>query len=92
MGGLLLSYWVHRARQSGGLSRAPAPCRLMGSVTQHAWAQALWTPAVTLLVLINISVSFTTRTITWRGISYTMLSPQHVVVRRPRVPVPPSQA
>jgi hypothetical protein len=57
------------------------------TTAQHAWAHTLWTPVVTALVLMNIAVSFTTRTITWRGISYTMLSPQHVVVHRgPRVP------
>jgi hypothetical protein len=41
----------------------------------------------------NICVSYTTRTITWRGISYTMLSPQHVVMHPgPHVPVPPTKA
>jgi ceramide glucosyltransferase len=94
-GGLLLSYWVLTGLGSLAVCRAARYCLSAHgfSVAQHAWAQALWTPAVTALALINISVSFTTRTITWRGISYTMLSPQHVVVHtRPRVPVPPSQA
>jgi ceramide glucosyltransferase len=94
-GGLLLSYWVLTGLGSLAVCQG-ARQRLSAhgfTVAQHAWAQALWTPAVTLLVLVNISVSFTTRTITWRGISYTMLSPQHVVVHtRPRVPAPPSQA
>jgi ceramide glucosyltransferase len=93
VGGLLLSYWVITGLGSLAVCRG-ARRRLSAhgfTVTQHAWAQALWTPAVTLLALINISVSFTTRTITWRGISYTMLSPQHVVMHtEPRVPVPPS--
>lgn len=94
-GGLLLSYWVITGLGSLAVCRG-ARQRLSAhgfTVAQHAWAQALWTPAVTLLALINISVAFTTRTITWRGISYTMRSPQHVVVHtEPRVPVPPSQA
>jgi ceramide glucosyltransferase len=94
-GGLLLSYWVLTGLGSLAVCQG-ARQRLSAhgfTVAQHAWAQALWTPAVTLLVLVNISVSFTTRTITWRGISYTMLSPQHVVVHtRPRVPAPPAQA
>jgi hypothetical protein len=94
-GGLLLGYWIvsgvgclvvcHAARQrvsSHGFA-----------IGQRAWVQALWTPAVTLLALMNICVSYTTRTITWRGISYTMLSPQHVVMHPgPRVPAPPSKA
>jgi hypothetical protein len=94
-GGLLLSYWVLTGLGSLAVCRA-ARLRLSAhgfTVAQHAWAQALWTPAVTVLALTNIAVSFTTRTITWRGISYTMLSPQHVVMHTgPRVPVPPSQA
>ena len=94
-GGLLLSYWVITGLGSLAVCRR-ARQRLSAhgfTVAQHAWAQALWTPAVTLLALINISMSFTTRTITWRGISYTMRSPQHVVVHTgPHVPVPPSQA
>jgi ceramide glucosyltransferase len=94
-GGLLLSYWVLTGLGSLAVCRA-ARHRLSAygfTVAQHAWAQALWTPAVTILALTNIAVSFTTRTITWRGISYTMLSPQHVVVHTgPRVPLPPSQA
>jgi hypothetical protein len=90
---LLLSYWVITGLGSLAVCRG-ARRRLSAqgfTVPQRAWAQALWTPVVTLLVLINISVSFTTRTITWRGISYTMLSPQHVVTHRePRVLAPPS--
>jgi ceramide glucosyltransferase len=94
MGGLLLSYWVITGL--GSLVVCRGACRRLSAhgftVAQCAWAQALWTPAVTLLALINIAASFTTRTITWRGISYTMLSPQHVVTHsRPRVPAPPSQ-
>ena len=93
MGGLLLSYWVITGLGSLAVCRG-ARQRLSAhgfTVAQHAWAQALWTPAVTLLALINISVSFTTRTITWRGISYTMLAPQHVVMHTgPRVPAPPA--
>jgi ceramide glucosyltransferase len=93
MGGLLLSYWVITAL--GSLMVCQGANRRLSAhgftVAQDAWAQALWTPAVTLLALINISTSFTTRTITWRGISYTMLSPQHVVMHTgPRVLVPPS--
>ena len=94
-GGLLLSYWMitgigslvvcHGARQRLSIHGF--------TVAQHAWTQALWTPAVTLLALINIAIAFTTRTITWRGIAYTMLSPQHVVMHTgPRVPAPPSEA
>jgi ceramide glucosyltransferase len=94
-GGLLLSYWVSAGLSSLAVCRA-ARLRLSAhgfTTAQHAWAHTLWTPVVTALVLMNIAVSFTTRTITWRGISYTMLSPQHVVVHRgPRVPALPSQA
>ena len=92
-GGLLLSYWVITGL--GSLAVCRGACQRISAhgftVAQHAWAQALWTPAVTLLALINISVSFTTRTITWRGISYTMLAPQHVVMHTgPHVPAPPA--
>jgi ceramide glucosyltransferase len=94
VGGLLLSYWPITGLGSLTVCRG-ARWRLSANgftAAQRAWAQALWAPAVTLLVLINIVASFTTRTITWRGISYTMLSPQHVVMHSgPRVPVPPSQ-
>ncbi len=94
-GGLLLSYWVITGLGSLAVCRG-ARQRLSAhgfTVAQRAWIQALWTPAVTLLALINISVAFTTRTITWRGISYTMRSPQHVVMHTgPRVPAPPSEA
>ncbi|HSF33692.1 MAG TPA: hypothetical protein VLK82_24905, partial [Candidatus Tectomicrobia bacterium] len=62
------------------------------STRQRTWTHALWAPAATALVLVNMAVSLTTRTITWREISYTMLSPQHVIVhRRPRVPASSSQ-
>ena len=66
MDGLLLSYWVITGLGSLAVCHG-ARQRLSAHgfvVTQHAWAQALWTPAVTLLALVNISVSFTTRTIT----------------------------
>jgi ceramide glucosyltransferase len=93
-GGLLLSSWAIAGLGSVAVCRGVRR-RLAThgfTIAQHAWAQALWTPAVTALVLVNIAVSWTTRTITWRGISYTMLSPQHVVVHRgPRVPAPPPQ-
>jgi ceramide glucosyltransferase len=93
--GLLLSYWVISGLGSLAVCRA-ARQRLSAhgfTIAQHAWVHALWTPAVTALALTNIAVSLTTRTITWRGISYTMLSPQHVVVHRgPRVPALPPQA
>jgi cellulose synthase/poly-beta-1,6-N-acetylglucosamine synthase-like glycosyltransferase len=93
MGGLLLSYWVITGLGSLMVCRG-ARQRLAAhgfTSAQRAWAQALWTPAVTLLALINIAVSFTTRTITWRGLSYTMLSPQHVIMHPgPRVPAPPA--
>jgi hypothetical protein len=95
MGGLLLSYWVITGL--GGLAVCRAARQRLAvhgfTIDQQAWVQALWSPIVTLLALINIAVSFTTRTITWRGISYTMFSPQHVVRHPPgpRVPVPPVQ-
>jgi ceramide glucosyltransferase len=93
--GLLLSYWVINGLSSFAICRA-ALQRLSAhgfTVTQRAWGQALWAPAVTALALANIVASLTTRTITWRGISYTMLSPQHVIVHHgPRVQVPSSQA
>ena len=83
---MLLSYWVITGLGSLAVCRA-AMQRLSAhgfTVAQHTRAHALWTPAVTALALVNIAVSLTTRTITWRGISYTMLSPQHVVVHRQR--------
>jgi cellulose synthase/poly-beta-1,6-N-acetylglucosamine synthase-like glycosyltransferase len=90
--GLLLSYWVINGLGSLTVCRA-ALHRLSAhgfTVVQHAWAHALWVPAVTGLVLVNMAVSWTTRTITWRGISYTMLSPQHVIVHRQRRGTTPS--
>ena len=52
-GGLLLSYWVITGFGSLAVCRG-ARQRLSAhgfTVAQHAWAQALWTPAVTLLAL-----------------------------------------
>jgi ceramide glucosyltransferase len=93
--GLLLSYWAINGIGSLAVCRA-ALQRLSAhgfTTAQRAWGQALWAPAVTALALANIMVSLTTRTITWRGISYTMVSSQHVVVRRePRIPGSSSQA
>jgi hypothetical protein len=94
-GGLLLSYWVGNG--IGALSVCRAALQRLSahgfSVAQRVWPQALWAPVVTALVLANMAVSLTTRTITWRGISYTMLSPQHVIVHRAsRVPAPSSWA
>jgi ceramide glucosyltransferase len=93
--GLLLSYWVINGIGSSIVCRA-ALQRLSAHgfpVAQRTWAQALWAPAVTALVLVNIAVSLATRTITWRGISYTMVSSQHVVVHRePHDPACASQA
>jgi ceramide glucosyltransferase len=82
--GLLLSYWL-----VGGIGNA-AVCRAARqqleahgfAVAQRAWPQALWAPGVTALALVNLAASLTTRTITWRGISYTMRSAQQVVVHR----------
>jgi hypothetical protein len=93
--GLLLSYWVLSALGGLAIARA-ARQRLVAqgfAVAPHAWTHALWNPVVTALVLTNIVVSWTTRTITWRGIVYTMLSPQHVVIHPgPHAPAPRSQA
>jgi ceramide glucosyltransferase len=93
--GLLLGYWVINGIGSSMVCGA-ALQRLSAhgfTAAQRIWAQALWAPAVTALALLNIAVSRTTRTITWREISYTMLSPQQVIVhRRPCVPAPSSQA
>jgi hypothetical protein len=89
---LLLSYWVINGLGSLVVCRA-ALHRLSAhgfTIVQHAWAHALWAPAVTVLVLVNMTVSWTTRTITWRGIAYTMLSPQHVIVHRQRRATTPS--
>jgi ceramide glucosyltransferase len=92
--GLLLSYWVVMGLGSLVVCRA-ALQRLSAhgfTVVQHTWAQALWVPAVIALALTNLATSLMTRTITWRGISYTMRSPQHVIVHHEsRVPVPSSQ-
>jgi ceramide glucosyltransferase len=94
-GGLLLSYWVINGCSNLAVCRA-ALQRLSAqgcASAQRAWAQVLWVPAVMALALVNIAVSLTTRRITWRGISYTMRSPQHVIVhRKPPVPAPSSRA
>jgi len=82
--GLLLSYWVMGGIGNAAVCRA-ARRRLAAygfAVRQRAWPQALWGPCVAALALVNLAASLTTRTITWRGISYTMLAPQHVVVHR----------
>jgi hypothetical protein len=94
-GGLLLSYWSINGLGSFVVCRAALQCLSAHgfTVAQRAWRQALWAPAVTALALGNIVVSLTTRTITWRGISYTMVSSQHVVVHHgPRLQAPSSQA
>jgi hypothetical protein len=82
--GLLLSYWLIHGLSSVTVCRA-ALQRLAAHglpMAQRAWVQALWGPAVTALALVNIAVSLMSRTITWRGISYTMLSSQHIIVHR----------
>jgi len=92
---LLLSYWVIGGLGNVMVCRA-ARQRLAAhgfSMRQHAWAQAIWTPVVTALALLNLALSLTTRTITWRGVSYTMLSPEHVIVHhKPPLHTPSSQA
>ncbi len=82
--GLLLSHWILSGASSMVVCRA-ALCQLGAyrfAIAQRAWAQALWTPAVTVLSLLNLTMSLTTHTIRWRGITYTMLSPQRVVAHR----------
>jgi ceramide glucosyltransferase len=82
--GLLLSYWGLSG--IGNLTVCRAATQRLGAhgctVRQRAWPQVFWAPAVTILALVNLMASLMTRTITWRGISYTMLSPQQVVVHR----------
>jgi ceramide glucosyltransferase len=81
---LLLSYWLINGVGSLAVCRA-ALRRLSAhgfAVHQRVWSQALWGPAVTALALVNMVASLATRTIAWRGISYTMRSPQDVVVHR----------
>ncbi len=80
--GLLLSYWLLSGIGSMAVCRA-ATHRLAihgCTIRQRAWPQVFWAPAITILALVNLTTSLMTRTITWRGISYTMLSPQQVVV------------
>jgi ceramide glucosyltransferase len=92
-GGLLLSYWISNGIGTLAICRAALQgLSAHGFIAaQRVWPQVLWAPVVTALVLANIAVSLTTRTITWRGISYTMLSPQHVIVHREsHVPIPSS--
>jgi ceramide glucosyltransferase len=91
---LLLSYWLSNGL--GSLAVCGTALQRLAAqgfdIPQRAWPQALWAPAVTVLALLNIAVSLTTRTITWRGISYTMRSPRHIVVHRDApVPAPSSQ-
>ena len=91
-GGALLSHWVFSGLGSRAVCRA-ALHRLAThgcAIAQRTWPQALWGPAVTALILVNLAVSRVTRTIRWRGISYTMLSPSHVLVQRDtRTPTAP---
>jgi cellulose synthase/poly-beta-1,6-N-acetylglucosamine synthase-like glycosyltransferase len=85
-GGLLMSQGLLNGLGSMVVCRA-ALHRLSLSgytVRQSVWAQALWGPAVTSLASFNIVAALTRRTITWRGITYSMLSPQHTVVRHRR--------
>ena len=93
--GLLLSYWIINGLGSLAVCRA-ALQRLAAhgfTTAQRAWVQALWAPAVTVLALVNLATSLTTRTITWRGISYTMLSSEHVIVHhKPHMQPPSSRA
>lgn len=81
--GLSLTHWLCSGLSSMAVCRAALQrlARQGRASAQRAWPQALWTPAVTLLTLINIAVSRMTRTIRWRGISYTLRSPRQVVVR-----------
>jgi hypothetical protein len=82
--GLLLSYWVLSGIGNMAVCRA-ATQRLAAHgcpIRQQAWPQVFWAPAVTILALVNLMASLMTRRITWRGISYTMLSPQQVIVHR----------
>jgi ceramide glucosyltransferase len=81
---VLLSYWLLSGSGNMAVCRA-ATQRLAAhgcTARQRAWPHMLWAPAVTILALVNLMASLMTRTITWRGISYTMLSPQQVVVHR----------
>jgi hypothetical protein len=93
-GGFLGGYWLLAGLGAAAVCRA-ARERLMAqgwAIRQPAWPQALWGPAVMLLALLNLAASLMTRTITWRGISYTMVSSQHVVVhRRPCLSARPAQ-
>jgi ceramide glucosyltransferase len=93
--GLLLSFWMINGVGSWAVCRA-ALQRLSAhgfSLAQRAWTQALWAPAVTVLALVNLAMSLTTRTITWRGICYTMLSSEHVIVHHtPPIHISSSQA
>jgi ceramide glucosyltransferase len=91
---LLLSFWLVNGLGSWAVCRAALQCLTAHgfNIAQRAWAQALWSPAVTVLALVNFARSLSTRTITWRGISYTMLSPEHVIVHhKPHLHTPSSQ-
>jgi ceramide glucosyltransferase len=85
-GGLLIGAGLLHGLGSLAVCRAAMQRLAMSgfAAQQSAWAQALWGPVVTWLVLVNIAVSLARRTITWRGMTYTMLSPQHTVVQRGR--------
>jgi hypothetical protein len=92
-GGALLSHWVFSGLGSAAVCRA-ALHRLgvQGfGLAQRTWPQPLWGPAVTALILVNLAISGVARTIRWRGISYTMLAPGHVLVQRDtEVPAAPA--
>lgn len=83
-GGALLSHWVFSGLGSAAVCRAAVHrLGIQGfAIAQRTWPQALWGPAVTALIVVNLAISGVARTIRWRGISYTMLAPGHVLVQR----------
>jgi ceramide glucosyltransferase len=56
-------------------------------VRKHWWAYLLAGPFVSLLYFYNVCASALTRRVTWRGITYEMMSPHETVIRH-RPPSP----
>lgn len=74
---------------ASGVLRVIQAMRMLPDHRRHigrqVWAHALLGPLASLLYLYNFAASALTRRITWRGISYEMISPSKtVILKRPR--------
>jgi hypothetical protein len=60
--------------RAAGLAIRFVPACLVPTVEPCSWRQLLWTNRQTIMALVNLAVACAVRTITWRGISYSMLT------------------